>query len=893
MKPSDTLPVSTPDAPIPQPPSRFGMLQRFSLWVRLFYRWIYARVIHEPTQVQEVLDAAREESIVYLLDSENRHDFLFFNDLCLKTGMPLAWASNGQSHLKYTTWKSRLHALFHRSRRPFSPQELARCVHEGKPILVFLHTDASRAKREQAAQILDEIAVIARQNPSLRIRWIPVGIIWERRAESLETSKFNEIYGTPTRPSSVRRFLSVLPSLIQLFFQIGNPLCLIHAYRHDETYRALTGAQLLDRFVEDIDTMHTQVNGPKVKPHARLIDEILQSDLLQKEIRSLSQSTGQSREELEREARAILEKSSAKFTLLMCKVLVTLLTPLWSLIYNGLYYDTEKFNQIRELSKTHRIVFIPSHKSHIDYLVLSVLMFQNGVLPPHIAAGENLNFFPIGGILRRGGAFFIRRSFRGDRLYTVCIQSYIDKILHEGYPVEFFIEGGRSRTGQVLQPKFGILRMIAQTVQNDPSLPVLIIPCAATYEKVIEDMGYKNEQEGGSKQKENLSHLIRTTKLLISKYGQIYVSFADPIDLNAALHTDDPGHPQTDASLTEDIDVMAIDLMKRINQASTITMSALLSCALLNATTHPVPVDDLLHSAAYFLNLLIERRTLISPILQTALAASRASLHTISHSEDCPVCDDAPALQPLSQHDLQPASPSATRHDIELSSLKEPLRSPILETLKLFKHNGTVKLKGHTVDIEPSGRLQMAFYKNILLFSLIDDITLACALKLSPSRTSDALKATFAQLADIFSVEFAPATNAKHYDDTYARFVERGWLTESSEPYAPLCRCIAHHVTSYKTVFDAFDALPDATAIDESKFLSDLMSAAKARIADHQILPESRSKVIYTHAIQKLCAMTLFDVTYEGRKPARCLHKRAPLPDTTRALMDDLLRAVT
>lgn len=868
-----------------QRPTRFGMLKKFSLLVNIFFAWIYDRVVHEPSQVQDVLAIPRNEAVVYLLASENKHDFLFLNDLCLKTGMPLAFTSNGKSKLRYATLARCILGLFSKHKKMPSAADIAQCILERRTVLIFLNQYGIHERQNtiRTEEIFEAMRQLSADHPDLKIHFVPVGIIWERRAESYKHTLFNEIYGTPTRPSSIRRFLTLLLGIPQLFFQIGKPLCLIHPQSIDLD-KFSNGAEIKRFLNDDIDLMHTQVNGPKVKPHQQLLREIVSSEPFQQELQAISQTTGQSQDELVHEARKILDKTASKFSLLVCKLFCAFFTPMWSTIYNGLYIDSEKLNEIRELSKTHRLVFIPSHKSHIDYLVLSILLFQNGVLPPHIAAGENLNFFPVGSILRRGGAFFIKRSFRGQQLYAACVKHYIDKILHEGYPVEFFIEGGRSRTGQVLQPKFGILRMIAQAIEADPKLPVVIIPCAITYEKVIEDMAYKNEQDGAVKQRENITNLIKTTKLLISKYGQIYVSFAQPIDLNKALHLspDFETSSISEADMTKYIDEMAIELMSRINRASTITTSSLLSCAILNSDQECPSFDDVLENAAFILSLLIQRHALISPVLQTALAASRASLHEPEFSEEMPAITEA-AIQ---------------KHEID--TLRMPLRHPLAETIKLFENNGTIRRHNadDRLEVAASGRLQIAFYKNILLFALIDDIYLACAIlslgcKSLPRET---LYERFNLIAELFSIEFSPYQTEQRFSTTSDMFIQRGWLEKNEndmlaarEDAAPslekLSRCIAPHSQSYRFVFTQIATQHDP--LEESKITEQLLSEAKTAVSAHKMLPEARSKVVFSHALQKLQDLGVFEVSYEqtGRKHAKFLQPIAQIPVTVTTLL--------
>lgn len=861
-------------------PTRFGMLYEFSHFNNIFSSRIFKHVAHDQAQLADILAIPDDEPIIYLLSSENKYDYLYLNYLCRDFQLPLAFISNGSSKLKYSTFRHKLIGLFTHKKKP-SPQTLAALVEAKKTLLLFLNDYGSPEQKvnENTNRIFDEIIKLAHDKPDLKIHFIPVGIIWERKAESYQHSLFSEIYGTPTRPSSLRRFLNFLPDLDRLFLKIGEPLCIMHHYvLNADDYDS--GQALKKYLSDDIDAMHTLVNGPKIKPHHQLLQEIAASDAFQKELAQLTESTKKTRQELEKEAIKILEKSASKFSLLACKMFCTFMAPMWNFIYNGLYFDTEQFNQIRELSKTHRLVFIPSHKSHMDYLVLSILLYEQGVLPPHIAAGENLNFSFIGGILRRGGAFFIRRSFRGDHLYSACIRHYISKVLHEGYPIEFFIEGGRSRIGQVLQPKYGMLRMIAQTIQDDPSLPIMIIPAAVTYEKVIEDIAYKNEQAGAKKQKENIKGLIKTTKLLISKYGQIYVSFSKPIDMNAMLHISPEHDPISEEEFTANLDDMTLELMDRINRASTITTSSLLSCALLIAETQPMPFEKLLENAAVFLALLIERGALISPVLQTALAASRASQYQPQISGEMPVIPELDASL-----------------NLNISSLLTPLRQPMLETLKIFKLK---RADNDTVKVDDSSRLQMAFYKNILLYPLIDDIYFACALTSLPEseRGKDNIFSRFDAIAQIFSVEFSAVNISDRFTHMLETLQNRCWITEKDGLLVPaekvlptlrkLARCILPHIQSYRIVYDAVDSLVDT--VEESKYLDALLSDSKQKVSAHGMLPEACSKVFLGHALQKLQSMDIFIVSYKesGKKSIKYLEKKDELPKEFGALLTTL-----
>ena len=160
---------------------------------------------------------------------------------------------------------------------------------------------------------------------------------------------------------------------------------------------------------------------------------------------------------------------------------------------------------LKQNAPGHEVVYVPCHRSHMDYLLLSYLLYTKGIVPPHIAAGINLNLPVIGPILRRGGAFFLRRSFRGNALYSAVFTEYVSQLVAGGYSIEYFIEGGRSRTGRLLPPKGGMVAMTVRAFLRQPTRPVLFQPVYIGYEKLLEGDSYLDELIGKPKQKE--SHL--------------------------------------------------------------------------------------------------------------------------------------------------------------------------------------------------------------------------------------------------------------------------------------------------------------------------------------------------------------------------------------------------
>ena len=238
----------------------------------------------------------------------------------------------------------------------------------------------------------------------------------------------------------------------------------------------------------------------------------------------------------------------------------------------------------RRRPATGRSSTCPCHRSHFDYLLLSYVLYHQGLHTPHIAAGINLNMPVIGPILRRGGAFFLRRSFKGNRLYAAVFEAYLDQILQRGHSVEYFVEGTRSRTGRLLQPKGGMLMMTVNSYVRNPKRPIVFVPVYFGYEKLIEGDSFISELGGAAKQKESLFGLVKSIRSLRDNFGKVYVNIAEPIELDDVLHRLQPDWrelPQKDdarpAWLGDVVDTLGVDIMSNINAAAAVTPISLVT----------------------------------------------------------------------------------------------------------------------------------------------------------------------------------------------------------------------------------------------------------------------------------------------------------------------------
>ena len=351
-------------------------------------------------------------------------------------------------------------------------------------------------------------------------------------------------------------------------------------------------------------------SGPNLPSRQALFDRLLKSEAIKKAIEDEAQAKNISLEKASKEAQDIMDEIAANFSYSLIKRGEKILGWLWNKLYQGLHISNA--STVRKLAQDgHEIVYVPCHRSHMDYLLLSYVLYHEGMVPPHIAAGINLNFFPAGPIFRHGGAFFIRRSFKGNKLYSTIFREYLAELFAKGYSVEYFSEGGRSRTGRLLQAKTGMLAMTIQAMLRGMNRPVTLVPVYIGYEHVMEVATYAKELRGKRKEKENASLVIRTIRKL-RNFGKGYVNFGEPIQLNQYLNEHSP-------EWTKDIDPMgtskpqwmnpvvndlATKMMTHINDAAATNALTLCATALLASRQRALSRDSLVSQINCYLSLL-------------------------------------------------------------------------------------------------------------------------------------------------------------------------------------------------------------------------------------------------------------------------------------------------
>jgi glycerol-3-phosphate O-acyltransferase len=257
--------------------------------------------------------------------------------------------------------------------------------------------------------------------------------------------------------------------------------------------------------------------------------------------------------------------------------------------YGSIHYKPEAFREISTLGQTSSLVFLPSHKSNLDHLVLQYVLWENDAPHNHTAGGINMNFFPIGPIIRRTGVFFIRRTFRDNPVYKFVLRSYIDYLVANRFPLEWYLEGGRSRSGKLLPPRFGMLTYVADSFRRGKAEDVYLVPTSIIYDQIQDVGSYAAEQLGRAKEKESFGWFLKSVRSLRRRYGNIHVRFGEPLSLAKEIASSD-----SDQSLA--VRKLAFETMARVNRVTPITPTSLVTIALLANEDQALRCEDLVEA---------------------------------------------------------------------------------------------------------------------------------------------------------------------------------------------------------------------------------------------------------------------------------------------------------
>src|SRR5690554_3705867 len=401
----------------------------------------------------------------------------------------------------------------------------------------FLYRRVGRSFRKRQAPVpTPEFQALVRyglENPEKDVQIVPVSLFWGRSPDKEKSLLKLLLSDTWAVAGRLQKFLIILVHGRNTYVQFNKPLPLkqvIDEYRHSEERANRKLARILRTHFRKV---RQAVLGPDLSHRRTLVEGLVRTQAVKEAIRETAAKEDIAPEKVRARAYKYADEIASSMSLVTIRALEVVLAWLWNRIYKGIAVNNIRV--VKETAQDSAVVYVPCHRSHIDYLLLSYVLYKNGLMPPHIAAGINLNMPVIGPILRRGGAFFMRRSFRDNPLYATVFNEYMHVMFSRGYSVEYFVEGGRSRTGRMLQPRPGMLAMTVRSFLRDHRKPIVFVPVYVGYEKVMEGRSYLGELRGKKKQKESVFGLAKTARKLTNSFGRVAVNFGDPIPLAEVL----------------------------------------------------------------------------------------------------------------------------------------------------------------------------------------------------------------------------------------------------------------------------------------------------------------------------------------------------------------------
>lgn len=674
-------------------------LTQFALWVRFLFFWI-ARVKVDRSWHDAVQDAAQNGTVVHVAEVEGFLDFLVLHYWLQKHGFQSPAVSNLQGRvwlrpvLLVALYILLYPFVFWWRRRDPVPG-FVRQVQNQKSSLVFL----KRARfvllpgGNRGAPYLQAL-VAAQATQETPIVLLPHIIFWSPAPETHRKGVLQLFVGEANSPG-LRRSVSFLlnPSRATLLAGQSVNLKTLIAENPDLDTETL-GKKASFLLHRSIDREEKVYRGPMIKTAQQVRDEMLYDNDFMGRIEALGDKEGLSHKAARKRAGKYITEIAADFKFSYIEFFVLVLTRVFRKIFSSFVVDLEAIETIKEASKETPCVLIPCHRSHMDYLVISYLAYMHGMVPPHIAAGANMSFFPMGTIFRHSGAFFLRRKIGDDPIYAAVLSQYIRKLLKEGHSIEFFIEGGRSRTGKTLAPKFGILSYITDAVLSKAVRDVTIVPIALNYERIVEMEGYSNELTGREKRQENLRNLVKSAQVLDSRFGNLYFTAGRPIRLSEFLGSAiEKGAELPEEERRHLVRKLGYRVLDHINRAYVLNPTALVATILLSHHRRGIRRSRLLELAGFLVDFATSRQHALAPALQRALKASIVDL-------------------------IQARETAAEAGDRRAADLaRGKAMAPVLdEALDLMDSLGYVNVEQFDDDaiiqVNPSARIYMNYYRN-------------------------------------------------------------------------------------------------------------------------------------------------------------------------------------
>ncbi len=595
----------------------------------LFLKALFFRIKLDPSLVKALKNLEKQGIVVFVNKYKSKFDFLFYHTRLGHEKLPFPTIGFDYRLVFLQPFRRMLRGLlfyinhFYKHRRlpdPYTSHFYKNSLMDGKSGMVSLIEEKGFYRRlvESRTDPVDYL-VEMQKTINAPIYLVPQLILYDKTPQARQLPVIDLLFGTKERPGRLRRLYMILKNPKKIIIEAAEPVNLME-YLDKDSIRELSQKNqvvYLRRYLlEQINRQRQAITGPALKSREEIMEEVLTNPEMQKAIVSYAAENQKPVPEAQKEAAGLIDEIASNYNQRIVNLFDITLRWTMKMMFDGMVIDYDGLNRVKQHSQKGPIVLIPCHKSHLDYLILSYVFYHNNMPVPHIAAGKNLSFWPLGPIFRGGGAFFLRRTFKGDPLYPKIFSAYLYRILDEGFHVEFFIEGGRSRTGKLLSPKIGFLSLLWEAYLKSNWDDMFFVPVYIGYDRVLEEKAYIHELGGGKKIPENLKNIFKARKLLGKKYGKIYINFEAPFSLKTYFERRDIDFSKLSTNEQKETCYhFGEKIISAINGQSVITPYAIVAGALLNCSRKRIYYRQLMENVETYMNYLVNRRTKLADTL--------------------------------------------------------------------------------------------------------------------------------------------------------------------------------------------------------------------------------------------------------------------------------------
>jgi len=812
------------------------VLRRSNFVYERIIRFLFWKIDFDGASLSTLKELEGKGRIVFASFQSSSSALLILTSLLRRHGFRVPMLALGVAPFLYQRMSNVVRLVFRSLRRfflggrfrPVADRECIRGIiddHESVVVSLLSRKLFLWRYLEKRSDPVQDIIEIQMESPE-PIFLVPELIFWNMNPE--RTRNFIAMRATGDR-GLLSALFTTIRSATHSSVRVSTPINLkemVDQYS-GESPRLVT-RRVRQRLFEIYNLEKRSALGPVLKTSHEMMESVLYHPDIINAIQAVAEEKGQSVRRLRRKAYKYYRGIAADFSILVIKYFQKFMMWVFRKVFDDVYYDKEDFRMLREAAQKAPLIIMPCHRSHMDYLIISSMFYENRLVPPHILAGDNLSFFPLGLLFRKSGAFFMKRSTRGLDLYTAILRQYIKTLVQEGYSIEFFIEGGRTRTGKTMHPKLGMLKYLIEAVEEGYNDDMMLVPVGINYDRVLEEKSFQRELKGRNKESESNKDLMKSGKYLRGGFGGVHLSFGAPMSFRDLKREFGAG---------EDLVQRVADrIVRKISDAVVVTPFALVTAAMLVSSVKGFALSDLRERVSLFMKCLKRVGAKLSGAL----------------SDDSSVGEAIDMVLEYFEHD------------------------GIVSRVRL---DGGKKGKPNYLEefyvLNEEQRMRINFYKNNIIHYFLPVSLYAsgfvAAGKGAESAGAGSVRREFSMLAELFSKEFvyteAMCDMPAAADEAEAFLEEQGIVARDNgtvrvtegrmEELLGFSRLMQDVMEAYYAVSTTLSAWGDSR-IMKKEFIAEVRKAGMKRFHLGEIMFfESLSQPYYSSALSRIAAMRL------------------------------------